>query len=48
MGVEGEHEVEETPGLNDYVGHRAVGEDQLPAIADTCRSNMLLSLTDKL
>lgn len=36
LGAEGEHQVEQSPGQNNDVGHIAVEEDQLPPIADTC------------
>lgn len=38
LGAEGEHEVEQSPGQNNDVGHTAVEEDQLPSVADTCRT----------
>lgn len=38
LGAEGKHQVEQSPGQNDDVGHTAVEEDQLTPIANTCRS----------
>lgn len=37
-GAEGEHQVEQSPGQDNDVGHTAVEEDQLPTEADACRA----------
>ncbi len=39
LGAEGEHQVEQSPGQNNDVGHTAVEEDQLSSVADTCRTD---------
>lgn len=36
LGAEGEHQVEQGPGQDEDVGHAAVEEDQLSAVADSC------------
>lgn len=37
LGTKGEHQVEQSPGKKNDVGHTGVQEDHLPTIADTCR-----------
>lgn len=40
LWAEGEHQVKQSPWQDDYVGHAAVQNDQLPAVANTCKTRV--------